>query len=157
MSGSNIVATWIFAQRGFVIKCHHCQPPQLLCHLCWSQDSGYLMNRPAVSSGPMSCQQHHTEWAEHSDLDSQAQRGKRMKIDRNVMKCLGILSAILTDIGLQFRWDIIPKLPTATVERLSRTQSHPMNHVKRRNQMLWGDIATCDEMQPIPCFALIFM
>lgn len=72
------------------------------------------------------------------------------------MKCLGILSAILTDIGLQFRGDIIPKLPTATVERLSWAQSHPMNHVKRRNQMLWGDIATCDEMQPIPCSAFIF-
>lgn len=40
-----------------------------------------------------------------------------MKIDRNVMKCMGILSAVLTDIGLQFRGDIIPELPAATVER----------------------------------------
>lgn len=55
-----------------------------------------------------------------------------MKIDRNVMNCLRILSAILTDIGLQFRGDIIPKLPTATVECLSRTQSHPINDIKAK-------------------------
>lgn len=69
------------------------------------------------SLGFVQCQQHRTEEAEHSDLDGQAQSGKRMKIDRNVMKCLGILSAILTDIGLQFRGDIIPRLLIATVER----------------------------------------
>ena len=69
-------------------------------------------------------------------IATQAQSGKRMKIDRNVMKCLGILSAILTDIGLQFRGDIIPKLPTAPVERLSRTQSHPINDTGRGKQMV---------------------
>lgn len=78
-----------------------------------------------------------------------------MKIDRNVMNCLGILSAILTDIGMQFRGDIIPKLPTATVENLSRTQCHPINDTKRRKQMVLGDVATCDVNQPIPCFVLI--
>lgn len=79
----------------------------------------------AVISGPVHCQQ-------HSDLDSPAPSGKRMKIDRNVMNCLRILSAILTDIGLQFTEDIIPKLPTATVECLSRTQSHPINDIKAK-------------------------
>lgn len=100
--------------------------------------------------GRVNRQQHRTEWAEHSDLDSQVESGKRMKIDRNVMNCLGILSAILPDIGLQFRGDIIPKLPTAPVEGLSRTQSHPINDTKSRKQMVWGDIATCDEKPPIP-------
>lgn len=71
------------------------------------------------------------------------------------MNCLGILSAILADIGLQFRGDIIPKLPTAPVERLSGTQSHPINDTKRRKQMVWADIATCDENPPTLYFALI--
>lgn len=96
------------------------------CYICWSCDS--LHNELAVISGPVHRQQHFIEWAGHSDLDSKAQSGKKIKIDRNVMNSLGILSAILTDIGWQFRGDIIPKLPTAPVECPSRTQSHPINY-----------------------------
>lgn len=68
------------------------------------------------------------------------------------MNCLGILNAIHTDIGLQFRGDIMPELPTAPVERLFRIQSHPINDMRRRKQMVWGDIAGCDEKSPTPCF-----
>lgn len=90
-----------------------------MSHHCSSYNSFY-------SLGFVHCQQHRTQGAEHSDLDGQAQCGeKRMKIDRNVMKCLGILSAILTDIGLQFRGDIIPKLPIATVEQYSGLKVTP--------------------------------
>ncbi len=113
------------------------------------------MNTAAVISGPVHRQQHCSDWAKHSDLDSRAPSGERMKTDRNVMNCLGILSAILTDIGLQFRGDIIPELPTAPVERPSRTQSHPINDTGRRKQMVWGDIATYDEKPAAPRFALI--
>lgn len=77
--------------------------------LCWSHDSAPREQACpwTVNGGPVHCQQHHTKWVKHSDLDSQARSGKRMKIDRNIMNCLGILSAIFTDIGLQFGRDII--------------------------------------------------
>lgn len=49
------------------------------------------------------------------------------------MNCLGILSAALTDIGLQFRRDIIPKLPTAPVEHLSGAESHQVSDTGKTN------------------------
>lgn len=136
MSGSIMFVTRIFTPRGFNIKCHQCRPQPAGPNATFvGHVTLCLMNGP-LWSVDLCYQQHHTEWAEHSDLDSQAQSRQRMKIDRNVMNCLGILSAIRTDIGMQFRGDIIPKLPTATVERLSRTQCHPINDTKRRQQMV---------------------
>lgn len=44
------------------------------------------------------------EWAECGDLDTQTQYGYKMKSDRNVLKSLGILSAILTDDWTGVHW-----------------------------------------------------
>ena len=119
------------------------------CHLCRSNDS-LLNERTAVTSGPVCCQRQPSNKPNTVTLIARLRVGKRMKIDRNVMNCLGILNAILTDIGLQFRGNIMPELPTAPVERLFRIQSHPINNLRRRKQMVWGDIAGCDEKPQLP-------